>query len=219
MPSGPRFKMPRGPLIQPQEVSHLVASDMNSNTVGGLVAYCNWLLDKHYATLAQIKPWRIAIQKVFGAVADGDDYESISLDSVDLEDVFRRFRTYGVQTYKSESMDAYISRVRRALDAYRYWQENGRPPVFRQVGKKGAGDDAAKQTGTPKQQSPAKERRFTLASKPDQYEFSYPLATGMAHISVPLPMTRRDIERLTTVLSTLEEQPQIPERTGEQNAA
>jgi len=201
-----------------------LANDMNSNTVGALLAYCDWLLGKHYATVSQIKPWKIAIHKVFGAVADDGRYESISLERVDLDDVALRFRTYGAQQYKSESIDAYLSRIRRAIDAYTYWRENGRPPVFRKVGQKSAG--TSQESGAPRKPTstrpPARQSMPEVpshVSATERYEFSYPLSRGMAHISVPMPMSHRDIDRIKTVLGTLEEQPQIPESTGEPKAA
>jgi hypothetical protein len=206
---------------------------MNSNTVGGLLAYCDWLLDKHYATLSQIKPWRIAIHKVFGAVADGGPYEDISLEDVDLDDTARRFRTYGAQTYKSESIDAYLSRVRRAIEAYEYWKANDRPPVFRQVSKKADGDEAGK-AKKPTQKSGGKKPDLRLAEngageqdppapqEPGFIEYPFPLRSGkIAKLVLPQRLEKVDVDRMVQLLHALQFEPQsqIPERTGEQDAA
>src|SRR3954447_8430947 len=106
---------------------------MNDKTIEGVLAYCQWLLDKGYAGPSQIRPWKIALQKVF-ETTEGDGYLSTSIEGLDLDDVIRRFRTLAAQTYKAESIDAYANRVRRALEAHEFYLENHRPPTFRQVG-------------------------------------------------------------------------------------
>jgi hypothetical protein len=198
-----------------------MASDMNSRTIGGLVAYCDWLLEKGYAGASQVGPWKIAIRKVFEAV-DGTQFEGIAIDGLDLDDVFRRFRTLTAQTYKSESQDAYTSRVRRAIEAYEYWLTNDRPPVFRQVGKKTDDTDApkaSKQASKPTSDQPP----IKVGAVDEEFiDYPFPLRNGQtARLSLPRRLERADVERMVQLLNALQYEPQaqIPERTGDAIAA
>jgi hypothetical protein len=194
------------------------SSDMTTRTVGGLVAYCDYLRDKGYQTPNAVEAWKVAIKKVFETV-EPDGYEAISLEGLDLDDYVRRFRTLAGTQYKAETIGVYQRRVLNAIEAHEYYLANGKPPVFRK------GSQRPTDAGTPgtakKKAAPSKSERSTpLAAVPsERYEFSYPMSYGMAHISLPMRLSRRDIERLTTVLGTLEEQPQIPEHTQERDAA
>jgi hypothetical protein len=227
VPTDAVIKMRRGRITESRRC-RLMASDMNSKTIGAVVVYCDWLQHKGYATASQVGPWKIAIRKVFEGV-DGPEFEDVALDGLDLDDAFRRFRTLTAQTYKSESQDAYVARVRRALEAYEYWVTNGRPPVFRQVGKKSDDGDAAK----PKSAGKAKakvlpEDRTEVSLKrhtpenPEFIDYPFPLRNGqIARLSLPPRLEKQDVDRMVQLLHALqfEPQPQIPERTGEQVAA
>jgi hypothetical protein len=132
----------------------------------------------------------------------------------------RRFRTLAGAQYKAETITVYEKRIVNAVDAHEYYIANGKPPAFRSPSARvraSDGDPAKKATVSARKQVP---KQVSLApQQPEKYEFNYPMSYGMAYVSVPMRMTRRDIERLTTVLKTLEEAPQIPEQSGEQLAA
>jgi hypothetical protein len=199
-----------------------MASDMNSRTIGGLIAYCDWLLEKGYAGSSQVGPWKIAIRKVFEAV-DGTQFEGVSTEGLDLDDSFRRFRTLTAQTYKSESQDAYTSRVRRAIDAYEYWLANDRPPVFRQVGKKTDDAEVSKPAKEASKSKSPQEPLVTLENGGEEFiDYPFPLRNGQtARLSLPRRLEKADVERMVQLLHALQYEPQgqIPERTGEAIAA
>lgn len=202
-----------------------MASDMNSRTLGGLVVYCDWLSDKGYAAPSQVGPWKIAIRKVFEAV-DGTGFEAKPLDDLDLDDAFRRFRTLTAQTYKSESQDAYVGRVKRAIEAYEYWLTNQKPPAFRQAGKRNDDGDAgkARETAPKPKTTPltAVETDREERKVEDFIDYPFPLRNGqIARLSLPQRLEKSDVDRMVQLLHALqfEPQPQIPERTGEQAAA
>jgi hypothetical protein len=191
-------------------------ADLTHNTIEGLLAYCDWLVEKGYATSAQVEPWKTAVKKVFHTV-EGEDYGSLSLDGLDLDDYFGRFRKLAAGQYKHESMTAYEARVRRAIEAHAHFLEHGRPPTFRQVTKRTNGDGEAVNGTKPKTAKPAKAAAPTPVGS-EFFDLEYPLETGsMALLRLPKRMSKADVDRLSTVLRTLqvEDQKQIPERTGE----
>jgi hypothetical protein len=191
-------------------------ADITNNTIDGLLAYCDWLVEKGYGTSSQIEPWKTAVKKVFYTV-DGEDYGPSALDNIDLDDYFSRFRKLAAGQYKHESMTAYEARVRRAIEAHAHFLEHGRPPTFRQVTKRTNGDAEAASGTKPKTAKPAKVAVPTPTG-PEFFDLEYPLESGsMALLRLPKRMSKTDVDRLSTVLRTLqvEEQKQIAERTGE----
>jgi hypothetical protein len=193
-------------------------SSMSTRTVEGTLAYCDYLRDKGYATAAQIDPWKTAIKKVFDTV-EGEDYGSLDWSSIDMDEYLSRFQTLAGPQYKSESIVTYGRRMKNAFEAHQHYLTTGKVPSFR---KGGSRNKAAESDGVaPPQNTPPTQAPSRLVSVPEvqNYEFNYPMSKGMAHISVPSSMSKRDIDRLITVLQTLEEQPQIPEHTGQVMAA
>lgn len=197
-------------------------ADMSERTVGGLLAYCDWLREKGYQSSSAIEAWKVAVKKVFATV-EPDTYEAIVLDErLDLEDYVRRFRLLAAKQYKAETISVYERRVTNAIEAHSYYIANGKPPAFRSGAQRAKADDASLGTAKARAKQPSPKLKVEQQpASPERYEFSYPLSNGMAHISLPIRLSKRDIDRLTTVLSTLEEQPQIPEHTitGDRMAA
>lgn len=198
-----------------------MSSQMNDQTVGGLLAYCDWLKEKGYHSPNAVEAWKTAVKKVFETV-DGEDYASVSLDGLDVDSHVQRFQTLAGANYKAETVSVYGKRIKNAIEAHEFYLENGKPPTFRQprarTTEKAQPAKAQKPTDLGSRRGGPTKKVLT-EDDTERYEFSYPLSYGMAHVSLPMPLSRRDIERLTTVLSTLEEAPQIPAVTGEVHAA
>jgi hypothetical protein len=195
------------------------ASDMTTKTVGGLLAYCDWLKDKGYQSPNAVEAWKTAVKKVFATV-EPDAYEAISLSELDLNDYVRRFRTLAGAQYKAETISVYEKRIVNAMEAHEYYITNGKPPAFRSPSSRvRASSGESEKKGATSTRKPSPKPVSVAPLPPEKYEFNYPMSYGMAYVSVPMRMTRRDIERLTTVLSTLEETPQIPEQVGKRMAA
>jgi len=198
-----------------------MATAMQDRTVEGLIAYCDWLVDKGYATVAQVDPWRTAVKKVFETV-EGEGYASLSLSGIDLADYLGRFQTLAGSQYKSESIVTYGRRLRNAIEAHEHYLSTGRPPTFRRGGSTAKKDGEAKpkaaKAATVQAQTPAQ----TLSvGGPGFVEFPFPLRGGqMAHLRLPSRLDKTDVDRLSAFLRTLqvEEQAQIPRRTGEDEA-
>jgi hypothetical protein len=203
-----------------------MSGDINSNTVDGLLAFCEYLEDRGYAAASQIGPWKIAVRKMFSIVEDAEEIGGISLAEFDSDDYVRRFEVKARGKYKHESLAAYVRRVTNALDAYRYFLENGKPPEFRQVSKRSTAEVAAR----PKTQS--KVARVKVAERNSQEEQSeqppaagmldhvFPLRSGhMARLRLPQVLEKDDAERLVLFLRALMFEPQGQLPAGTSNAA
>jgi hypothetical protein len=208
--------------FQTNQGGSTVAADMNTQTVEGVLAYCDWLFRKGYASETQVRPWKIALQKVFETVFGEDKYLTQDTTSLDLDDLMPRFQKLAGDRYRVDSVEAYGRRVRNALEAHAHYLQNGKPPTFRQPSKRKSGAETpakvpAKKSGPSPSSPPA-----GPPGGPEFFELEYPLTTGrMVRLHVPKKMAKTDVDRLSAVLRTLqaEEQAQIPERTGNSEAA
>lgn len=192
-----------------------MASEMNQRTVGGLLAYCDWLREKNYQSPNGVEAWKTAIKKVFETV-EGERYEALSLDGADLDEYVERFRVAAGAQYKAETVAVYGRRIKNAMDAQADYIATGKQAILsRGARSKSEGEPATK---VPQPKAPAtkpQENVTKLAPQPDFFEFAYPLSPGrMVRMELPFQMSKREIDRLCTVLQTLEEQPQLPERVA-----
>lgn len=190
------------------------AHDMRSRTAGGLLAFADYLGEKGYQGHGAVKAWKIAITKVFETTAnDGADWESTSLDGLDLDELTRRFHTLTGNTYKAESVAVYRRRIANAMDAQAYFIEHDRVPTFKQQPQKKTKAEQPTSPERSQRESAGEDSKVVKLPSPpaDFFEFTYPLSPGrFVRMELPPSMTKREIERLCTVIQTLEEQPQLP---------
>lgn len=192
-----------------------MSTDMSSQTVGGLMAYCDWLKDKGYQGASATDSWKSAAKMVFETV-EPDNYESISLDGLDVDDYMSRFQTLAGSKLRAETVTVYGRRIRLAMDAHAYYLEHGKPPSFKR------GTPRTEANGSAAKPRPAGKRSRTSES-PGQsggklVEFPFPLRDGqMAKLHLPsYGLHPKDADRMSAFLRALqfEEQRQLPERTG-----
>lgn len=192
-------------------------TDLNSPTVRGLLAYCDWLKEKNYQGANAIEAWKTAIKKVFEAV-EPEQYESISLEDLDLEEYVERFRVAAGSEYKAETIDVYARRIRNAIEAHEHYRKHGKPPSFRKPTRRPKhGERPRASTKPAKAASAASEPANGGDATGSLVRFPFPLRSGqMAELKLPAQLDKADADRLTTFLRALqyEQQPQIPERTG-----
>jgi hypothetical protein len=204
-----------------------MGADLHEKSVGGMLAYCEYLAAKGYASKAQIDPWRTAIQKVFSTV-EGDGFESLDLTGVDLAEYLDRFQKLAGADYKAESITTYHRRIERAINAHDHYLATGKPPSFRQRSAKG---ESKGQAPAPKSEgsvvgldakAPALEAPKAPAA--GLMEFPFPLKGGkIAKLHLPTRLAADDVNRLSAFLRALqdeqEEQRQLMRRTGQEAKA
>jgi hypothetical protein len=192
--------------------------DLNSTKVSGLLAFCDWLTGKNYATSAQVNPWKIAVRKVFGTV-EGEGYENLDLASVDLDEYMNRFQIAAGAQYKAESITAYKRRIVNALEAHRHYLDSGRPPTFRAGPRRAKAEEKVVKLDS--KSTPAQD---PAPASPGLHALTWPLSDGrLVKLELPHRLKADDVTRLCAVIRSLQddspEPRQIAERAGEAAAA
>jgi hypothetical protein len=195
----------------------MATDTINSKTVEGLLEFCDYLLKRGYAGESQVNPWKIAIRQVFTTV-DGEGAGSVDVATLDLDDYLSRFEVKARGDYSHGSLQAYVRRVRKAIEAYSYFLENNRPPTFRKGTPRPMASTLAKDTDaaevkrlTPR--APNAGANGITNGGGGLIDFPFPLRSGqMAHLHLPPRLNKEDADRLSAFLRTLqfEEQGQLP---------
>ncbi len=191
-----------------------MGADIKARTPGGLIAYCDWLSEKGYQSANAVEAWKVAVRKVFAAV-EPDTWQDTSLDGLDLDEYADRFRTLAGHKYRSETITVYQRRIKNAMHAQAYYIENNSPPNFKKPRRRSARAEAPAAG-----QKPGRPESSNVVAiqqpQPDYFELDYPLDRDRsAYMRLPKSMSKREIERISAVIKTLEETPQIPEQTGQ----
>jgi hypothetical protein len=205
----------------------VASQDLNSKTVGGLVAYCDWLKEKSYHSPNAVEAWKTAIKKVFEAV-EPDGYESISLEGLDLDDYITRFRNKVGGDYKAETITVYAKRIRNAIEAQAYYLKNGKAPSFRTGARsKTKKSDGAAASNVEQLRPENGNGNGSDYGNGNLVKYPFPLKNGqLAELRLPRRGLEKDeADRLTQMIRALQFEPQaqIPKKTGqtddEENAA
>jgi hypothetical protein len=190
---------------------------INSGTVDGLVAFCDYLIERGYAPSGAVTPWKSAAKQVFGAV-EGSEYGEFDVRGLDVEEYLRRWENMERGKYKVESLQSYGSRLRRAHEAYLTYLESGTTP---QLGRRVARRKEAEERSAPERRQ--RDGSFGGVSGPapvaDLVDYPFPLQGGqLAYVRLPRNLQRADAERLAAFVRTLvfEPQGQLPPGPSEE---
>jgi hypothetical protein len=201
-----------------------MGASMETRTVEGLMLYTDWLKDKGYQGGSATESWKSATKVVFETV-EPDGWGAISLEGLDLDDYIRRFQTLAGAKYRAETITVYRRRIQNAIEAQAYYVEHGKPPSFKRGNPRSENGSAAGDGQKPATKTKAKAGKVDTAPADTQQEqhgdlvaFPFPLRNGqMARLHLPARgLHPKDADRMSAFLRSLQmdEQPQIPERTG-----
>jgi len=201
------------------------ASDqISKGTATGLFQFLDYLVIKGYAPEMTVKPWRNAARKVLESM-EGDGYGAVSVLDINPDEYMDRFATKYRLEYKPDSLKAYRTRFRRAVDAYRSYLTEGnewKPPSFKGTRTRSTSAKNATGSGTTVDIGTATETDTALpiASTPSTLlDYPFPLSTGdLAHLRLPRGLTPRDAERIGAFVKTLafERESDSPARQADQ---
>lgn len=202
----------------------MAASDViGSGTANGLLAFCDYLKDRGIAPASAVNPWKSAAKNVFSRVEGTDDFGSVDIQAIDVDEYMTRFANKSRGEYKPDSLNAYSSRFRKAVEAYRGyladpmgWRpklraSSRRSPEAGSNGRTSASDGGvlAQTAGTLNPVAPAS----PAAPQPGLIDYPFPMRNGeMAHLHLPSPLDKEDADRLTQFVRALvfERQAQLP---------
>ena len=72
----------------------MAASDViGTGTAGGLLAFCDLILEQDHASCGVVHPWKYAVKQVLRRV-DGDDFEAIDVRTLDVDEYMQRLREH-----------------------------------------------------------------------------------------------------------------------------
>lgn len=196
----------------------MAASDViGSGTAGGLLAFCDYLVDRHLASPSAVNPWKSAAKQVFTRL-EGDDFEAVDVQSLDVDEYMQRFTIASRGSYKPESLAAYDKRFRRAVEAYRGYLADPMSwrPKLRSSPRRTAEPNGS--AGAPRAVPAAINSAANTPAipTPGLTDYPFPLRSGqMAHLHLPSPLDKDDADRLTQFLRALVFDPQQQLPPGE----
>ena len=91
---------------------------ISTGTAGGLLAFCDYLLEQDHASCGVVHPWRYAVKQVFTRL-DGDDFETTDVRGLDVDDYMQRFASAPRDPQEPDRKYAYHERFPKAVAAYR----------------------------------------------------------------------------------------------------
>jgi hypothetical protein len=184
----------------------MATPDIGSGTAAGLLAFMDFMINKGYASSSSVSPWKSAAKQVFSTV-EGDDYESLDVRGLDVEEYLGRFENRSIGKYKADSLAAYRSRFRRAVESYQsYLADPNWKPNLRATPRRSNGEGAKARTGRPASRpSPAPNPTPPSGGgSPSLITYPFPLKSGqMAQLHLPTTLDREDAERLTQFVRAL----------------
>lgn len=185
-------------------------ASLGSGTVGGLLAFFDYLVDKGIAGTSAIAPLKSAAKQVFELVEGTDDIGDVGVESLDTDEYLSRFevKAIGSGKYRPESITAYRNRFVRGLDYYKKYISTGETPKIQlrttsATRKKAAPPTPVDSTATPTLPPAVGHAGDNLISYP------FPLqGGGIANLRLPARLERVDAERLAAFVRTLVLEPQ-----------
>jgi hypothetical protein len=178
----------------------MAASD---GTGGGLFEFFDWAESKHELPKSQVANWRGAARNVLSIE---DDYEAIDLRALDLDDFLRRFEIASRTRYKSDSLNAYKGRFRKAVETYRLWLQQS-PDWKGAVAPARASANGSSHSGGGANATVVGRNRAAASAPPPPpgtIDHTFPLRPGVyARLSLPEDINSRDAKRLSVFISSL----------------
>src|SRR5215208_905626 len=92
--------------------------DAMDGTGAALMAFLDWTGEKGLLTTANARAIKVGAKDVLEQ-AEGPDWESTDLRTIDVDDVVRCFETKRATKYTPKTLGAYVQRFRSAMNMYR----------------------------------------------------------------------------------------------------
>ncbi len=196
------------------------ATTIASGTVGGLLAFFDYLIERGIASVGTVGPLKSAARQVFETVEGTEDIDEFDVRSLDVNEYLDRFevKTRGTGRYQSDSLRAYRQRFTRGVEQYiTYITTNQlpKPKLGPNGGARRSSADTvkakvkAKSTPSPVQTPAASTEVADGQAGAGMISYPFPLAAGgIASLRLPVRLERADAERIAAFIRTLVFEPQ-----------
>lgn len=190
-------------------------SDVNfevAATGDGLIRFLDYAIEKGHLKTATGQAMKTAVKEVLSSTEGEDGWESVDIDSLDVEDIQRRFETLRAMKFSSSSLGTYKSRFRKSLDMFNEFRESPsswRPSVKTRNRKS---KDQMTTEGQPTMSPPSKSQPSagsTSEPHPSSHRSSiitypFPVRDGvLASLDLPADLTQREAERVAAFVASL----------------
>jgi hypothetical protein len=188
------------------------------------MSFMDFMVQKGYGTSGSISLLKSAAKQVF-SVVEGEDFGGLDVRSFDIDDYLARFVNRSMGRYSADSLAAYRSRFRRAVESYRsYLADPNWKPAARSTNARGTtAPGAATNSKSSKSKKPVRSDQEVVPEALGQglasvVTYPFPLKSGqMAQLHLPTRLDRTDAERLTAFIRALvfDQSRQLPPGDGE----
>src|SRR5882672_3109155 len=100
-----------------------MTENIGNGTAQGAVDFLNSLVEKGRSRVGVIAPLKGALTKILEKT-EGEDWESVDVTKLDVDDALARFKNLTLGTYTDASYRAYELRAKRAIDWYKHFLAN-----------------------------------------------------------------------------------------------
>lgn len=199
-----------------------MAEHIKDGTADGLIEFVDYLIEKGYVPRAAGSNWKGASRTVLSTV-EGEEFGSIQVSEIALEDYLARFDVLARGKIKQESAKAYSKRFQTALEAYKSFLTDAdwKPPTVRQGSpKRKTSADPTTHRDEEHGRLPSSSETGPRMDSPDLIDYPFPLRSGqIARVRLPAQLDKNDAERLATFVRTLVFEPQRQLPAGDERLA
>lgn len=169
-----------------------------------LVDFWRWVAEKGLMNTNTAGALRAACAQVLGIL---DDWETLDVRALDVDDVLRRFVNKRSKDFKPETLEAYKRRFVLAVREFLKYANDPsswKPPAQERAARRGR--ERAADSTEPDEPSVTTTSRPAAPSAPVSglVEYPFPLREGrFAYLRLPVDLNQADVKRLTAYLNTL----------------
>jgi hypothetical protein len=168
--------------------------------------FLDWAEKKGEVPASTVQNWRIASTKILEI---DENWQDTNVVEFDLETHLRRFETLKRTDYTSGSLNAYKSRARVGIEAYRKWESGSsgwKPKGPTKVRVKSNNRIAISPPAAPKVETalPSDVANVPLPPRTPFIEYQLPLRPGVrAHLTLPEDLTATEAKRVARFVESL----------------
>lgn len=182
-------------------------------TGAGLLAFLDFAINKGYLKVPTGQAMKTACKEVLSAI-EGDEWESATVEGLDVDDALRRFETLRAMKFSTGSLATYKSRFNKSVRMFEDFRESPgswRPDLKPRNRTPKASAAVSETNGSSQASSHTPALQHPVRSNFIKYPF--PLRDGMlAALELPSDLTKREAKRLCSFIDSIavEEMGQLP---------
>lgn len=188
-------------------------TDIHDGTGLGLIHFIEYMSSKGLMKSNTAAAYRSAASKVLKI--DGDEWASIDVRKLDLDEQMARFETLSGANYTPSSLATYKTRFARVVEMYLDFLDSPssfKPPV--QVRRTRLKPAPQEETDGENLEKDATTATSVPSRAPELIEYPFPLTTGEnAYLRLPRHISSADVERLGSFIRSIAIDPDDPSDT------